>query len=126
MKTMKKISMLLIAVLITTITVNAQQRGQQGPPQMPDEDQIEKIVDNLTKELSLTDNQKADITEKYTAHFKEVSELMENGRPDREVMEEMKADFIADVNKVLTEDQQKKYEEFLEENESRRPQRPRR
>jgi hypothetical protein len=109
---------LSIALLITTLffltnNLMAQQRQGQGPPQIPDEGQIVKMVDELSSELSLSDGQKSKILVLYKSHFAEVKALMNGGeKPSRDGMESLKNEFESDVKNLLTEEQQEAFDEF--------------
>jgi hypothetical protein len=131
-----KIWKMLIVVLLITTSACGQQRGgqggppqgggqgggQQGPPAPPTEKQIQTMVDDLSKELLLNEEQEQIVLELYTAHFKTVEEKMSEGRPDREEMETLKKDLENDVNEVLNEDQQELYKTYLKNNSKKRKQ----
>ena len=96
MNTIKRFN-LMIALLITamfflTSSLSAQQRqGAKGRPPIPDEAQINKMVDDLSTELSLSEGQKTEILALYTDHFAEVKASMNSEqRPSREEMESLK------------------------------------
>lgn len=123
LKNLLRLSALAMILIITAHVTYAQPGGQQGPPKLPNDKQIEKMISNLSDELSLTKTQTDKVSELYKAHFKEVSDVMgdsQNSKPDRKVMEQMKEDFENDVEAVLTEDQQKLYIKFLKKQESNR------
>ena len=115
---MKKIVLALIVALMGTIVMNAQ------PPRRPDmspEQMVEKRVERLDKHLSLTPEQKAEITRIFTEEMasmhKGKPEQMEKGeKPDEAAMkahwEQMKAqrDAIdAKISSVLTPEQAAKF-----------------
>lgn len=102
-------------------------QGRGGPPPLPDAEQIEAMVDELDEALDLSDEQEAQVSELYVAHFEEVEEAMSDGRPDRSRMESLRSDFEDDVKAVLDDDQQEAFDEYLESQErSRGGQRPQR
>ena len=122
MNTLKKINT-SIALLITTmffVTTNcsAQQRqGQgQGQPPIPNDTQINKMVEDLSAELSLTEAQSAKILGLYSDHFAEVKELMKSQRKSREEMESKKAVFEDEIKNLLNEERQDLFDEFMEKN----------
>jgi hypothetical protein len=133
MNTLKKIN-ISIALLITTmffVTINcsAQQRqGQgQGQPPIPNDTQINKMVEDLSAELSLSDAQKTEILALYQNHFAEVKSSMSSGeKPSREEMESLKEEFEDDVKSLLNDDQQDLYDEFVKKNQKQDRQRPNR
>lgn len=106
-----------------------QQRGQQGPPPLPDEEQIADMVSDLSKELSLTEAQESQVSNAYFTHFEELHKMIENSdsRPNREVMEQIKSDFETEVKSYLTKEQQKEFSAYQKKQQSKREQgKPRR
>jgi len=122
-KNFASIMLVSMIMLISGISLQAQQRGHQGPPSTPSDDQIEKMVEDLSKELSLTKDQEKQVSEKYFAHFEEVEKKMKAGRPNRTEMESMKADFEKEIKLLLTDEQKKLYEAYLKKQNHSRPQR---
>lgn len=130
MKTrIKNYSSRILAIIVLVMSVSllqAQPPGGQGgqrggPPPLPNDKQIEKMVADLTKDLSLTEDQEKQVSDAYFAHFDEVAEMQEkNSRPDRDVMEQMESDFESEVKSYLTKDQQKKYDKYLKKQKSQR------
>lgn len=118
---MKKIVLVLTLALLGSVVMNAQ------PPRRPDMDpkqMIEKRVERLDKELTLTETQKAEITKIYTeemeAMHKDMPARGERGTaPDEAAMkaqqEKMQAQRQATESKVeslLTPEQAAKYAEM--------------
>lgn len=106
--------LLLLFALLTTNLALAQQRGQQGPPPVPDSKEVDKMVEELSSDLSLTKQQHAQISILYKDHFTEVRRMVDitkGGRTeaDRKKMDALKKNFEADVNALLTKQQQKKF-----------------
>ena len=127
---MNKIWKLVIVALVITTSAFGQQRGrqrgggQQAPPAVPTTKQIVKMVDKLSSEILLSEEQKTVVLELYKEHFEEVESKTSSGRPDRDEMEDLKEDFETDVKAVLTKDQQKLYTAYQKKNNKReRPQR---
>jgi hypothetical protein len=119
-KVLKNLMMALMIVTLSSGITMAQQRGQGGPPPMPDDKQIEKMVEDLVNELSLTTEQEKLVSEKYFTHFDEVNAKMKSGRPDRDEMDKMKSDFQNDIKSVLSKDQQKLFDEYIKKQEANR------
>jgi len=66
----------------------AQPDDRQGPPPVPTDKQIEKMVKELDKELKLTDEQDEQVSELYFVHFEKVEAKMKSSqRPSRTDME---------------------------------------
>lgn len=126
MKTQKKNLRSIISALIITIATSgfamAQPgEGQQGPPSLPSDKQIEKMVKKLDKELDLTDEQNTRVSELYIAHFHKVEAKMKSSqRPERNEMEALDTSLEKKVKAVLTEKQQETYTGLLEKQEKNR------
>jgi len=61
------IALILTSMIFISSNLLAQQR--QGPPKIPSDDQINKMVEDLTTELSFSEEQQASIHELYTDHL---------------------------------------------------------
>lgn len=113
MKLIKRISgkcqLLLLVLGLSTAMMAQHPQGQQGPPPMPEGKEIVKMVNQLDKEIDMTDAQEAKVLKLYQAHFAEIKESMSKGRPDRTKMESMKTSFEKKVKAELTKDQVKKF-----------------
>jgi len=108
---MKKLILGLVFFAACFLTVNAQQRGGGQRPQMDPK----KMVENLDKQLNLTDAQEKSITTLYTEFFKESKNDRETSREDRKIkMDQLNVKIKA----LLTEEQQVKFEKILKERES--------
>ncbi|MDA3817144.1 MAG: hypothetical protein PF486_07190 [Prolixibacteraceae bacterium] len=133
MKTIKKVkSVLVVAFVLVSSIAFAQppgggQRGgkrdqQQGPPQVPGEEEIAEMVSDLADELSLSGEQGEKILELYQSHFEQVEEKTSgNSRPDREEMEALKTTLEKNVKAELTKDQISAYEAYVEKQSKKRP-----
>ncbi len=110
--------MMLMMALLTIVTMQAQpshrggHRGPGDPAQM-----AEMRVQQLEKELQLSAQQKAAITEIYTRHANEMKAEMEQmrqngGHPDRKAMEAKREAVQAEVEAVLNDNQKAKYAEM--------------
>lgn len=111
---MKKIIFLATTLfMVLAFTVQAQDR--QPREKLTPEQQATRTVERLNKELTLTDKQQADLKKFYTESFTQRAKTMEKNRDNREAMREtMKKDreaTEAQLKKVLTEEQFKKYQE---------------
>ena len=121
---MKKIVLALTVALMGTIVMNAQ------PPRRPDmspEQMVEKRVERLDRQLSLTDEQKAEITRIYTEemasmHKGKPAQMEKGERPDEATMkarwEEMKAQqdaTNAKIEALLTPEQAAKFATMKQE-----------
>jgi hypothetical protein len=120
MNTTKKfnlsITLLIAAMFFLTTNLSAQKRQEQGPPPIPNETQINKMVEDLSTELSLSEKQKAEFLSLYTDHFAEVKELIKSQRKSKEEMESKKAEFEDEIKNLLSDKQQDLFDDFMEKN----------
>jgi len=117
------IILFITAMFFITSSLFAQER--QKPPQIPNETQITKMVEKLSKELSLSENQKTEILALYVNHFAEVKASMEDEsgqKKGHEEMENMRAEFEEEVKSLLNEEQQDMFDEFMKKNHKQRKQ----
>lgn len=120
-KNLRKIILALMITILTGSFALAQSGGQQGPPPLPSDKQIEKMVKSLDKELELSENQETQVSELYFAHFEEVETMQkQKQRASREEMNELKSEFETEVKTVLSEDQQDNYTAWLKKQEKKR------
>ena len=106
----------------------AQQKRPQGPPPVPNEKQIEKMVDDLADKLALSEEQTKIISKQYIAHFDKVKAEQEkrggNREAQRKTMDKLRKDFEKEVKAILTDEQQKQFDEYEKEQKKNRPGRP--
>lgn len=112
--------LLLIVGLVISLNIQAQETKHHGPPPIPNDQEIEKMVNELANTLSLSEDQKEKISEKYFAHFNEVKAKVEEARPKKEEMENLKSDFEENVKALLDKEQQKKFDEFIQKKQKPR------
>jgi protein CpxP len=123
---MKKTGLVLLALLAFTVVTVAQNRGSGNfdPKEM-----AKRQTEQLTEELDLNKDQQKkvlELNEKYSEKMSAMFQDMRSGGGDREAMREkmgkMREEQNKEMKKLLTEDQYKKYEKYLEERRSRRGQ----
>lgn len=125
MKTIKTIS-LLSFLLISSMSFaqgpnNGPRGGQQGPPPIPSEKQIKNMLNDLSDEISLSEDQETQVLDLYLAHFEEMEKKTSgNSRPERSEMETFETAFQNDVKALLSESQQTQYETYLKEHNNNR------
>ena len=95
------------------------------PPNMePDSTRIWKMMTNLDEAVTLSDSQKVEIEQIYTAHFEETKTLRDENNGDRrQMMETMKAqreELDGNISSILDEEQQEKYADFVAEQRKNR------
>jgi hypothetical protein len=118
----------VFSFVLITAAVFAQPQGRnsnrerQGPPPVPTSEQLERMVDQLAEEISLSENQKKKILDLHIEHFNTVKEkTSDSKRPERKEMEKLRSDFEESVKALLTEDQIVKFEKFMMELRGRHP-----
>lgn len=122
----KNMSLVIILSVVFSAGSFAQNRpprgGNQEPPKMeiPSTKQIEKMVSNLASEISLNEEQEAEVLELYKDHFEKVESKTKSGRPDRDEMKALKEGFENDIKELLTDDQKELYTTYLEKNSSKK------
>ena len=112
----------MLSVIISSNQVVAQNRQQPPPKKLPDSTQIVKMVEELSKELSLSELQKTKITVLHFAHFKEAKVMMEKNKAEheknRETMDAFRKEFETQIGELLTDEQKTEFEDFMK---NRRP-----
>ena len=112
------ILLILTSMVLFSSNIFAQQREGQGAPPIPNETQIIKMVDDLSAELSLKEDQKVEILALYNDHFNEVKSSMNSGKkPSREEMENLKTKFENKVKSLLNDEQQDLFVDFIKKNQ---------
>lgn len=123
---MKKIGLLLLFAFVLTTVSMAQNRGERN---FDPEEMAKRQTEELTKTLDLNKDQQ----KKVLSLNKEMGEKMSAMREDmrdgggdwgamREKMTKIREEQNKEMKKILTEDQYKKYEKYLEERRARRGQ----
>lgn len=125
MKKMVKLTgMIALTLLLTAYSAYAQPghgKGQRGQFNHwgPDSCRVQLMVDDLAKELSLSDKQRHEIEELHYAHMAEAQELRGNYRNDcvreRNARLELREKIDIETRKVLDKGQQEKYDDFISE-----------
>ena len=117
-KISQKFALMIMGVIFSITVSNAQPPRGDSPREIPDGPQIEKMVNHLEKELSLTADQKAKITALFVSHFDKVKAERERDKPQmekmRETHEKMKKEFESSLEAQLTPEQTKQFEVFKE------------
>ena len=131
---MKKIVFLAATLFIFfAISANAQQRGPRE--HMTPEQQATRMVERLTEELKLDENQQKELQTYFTEQFQKRQEEFEKNRPApedretmREKMEKEREATDAKLKEVLTEEQYNTYkaneEKRMKEMQQHRGERP--
>ena len=120
---MKKILFICAMVLLGTIGLSAQERGNRGDMQ----ERMRQRVENYIKELGLKDKKATDFKKIYDESQaqmrKEMESMRESGNPDREAMraktEKLNSDRDAKIKKILSAEEYKKYESLVKAEQER-------
>ena len=120
-------SIILMLVFMVTI-VNAQDRPPRRPPMLPDSTHVVQMVDQMSEELSLTEAQKTQIINLQLEHFKQMKAIMKKDKAQHEktraAVDSLRDDMKKQMNEVLTDKQQKQFQEFMESHRPTREERP--
>jgi hypothetical protein len=113
---MKTLSLTLLLLLLTATGFSQNRQRQNAPTPPPVEDRVETILEKLSSELSLSEEQMKSSEKVFTDYFSSIDELRASqGRPDRNKIESISKKRDDDFETLLTEDQKKKYEKIKEE-----------
>ena len=94
--------------LLSIISANAQQGNSEIPPI---NERINRVIQKIEKKITITENQKSEITTAFTQFFEKADAEIKSGkRPDKEVMHNLELERDNKIKKVLSE---KQYEEYL-------------
>lgn len=123
---MKKLGLLLLSVIVFATVAMAQNQGQRS---FDPKERAKRQTEELTKALGLNKDQAKKVLELNTKMGEKMSAMWSearNGGGDREAMREkmtkVREEQNTEMKKILTEDQYKKYEKYLEEQRARRGQ----
>jgi hypothetical protein len=120
--------MILTALVLLIGKIYGQEPERPRPPMIPDSTQIVKMVDELTAELQLSNDQKVKISNLYFAHFKEMKAKQEANirkhEKEKEEMQQNRQKFENKVKSELTNEQQAKFEKFVQTKKQNRDNRP--
>ena len=111
-------SSILIIVLAIFMSNCLFAQPKEKHPKMANSSQITNMLVKLAEEISLSEKQHQEIQELFITHFSEVREKMESNKKkhkiEREKMEEQREEFEGNVKSLLNEDQQSKFDDFME------------
>ena len=123
----------LIALCISTLSFAQGPGGQgggpggqmqQGPPSVPNNKEIKKMVAEISETVALSDDQEATVLTAYQDHFKVVkSKISGSARPERSEMEALDLAFEKEVKAIMDDEQVVKYEAYLKKQKKKMPQR---
>lgn len=125
---MKKVFKISVAVMlfvqVLTLPALAQERPPH-PPMLPDSVRIEKMVDELARELSLSAAQKQKIRDLHFAHFAKVKAMLEKNREEqRKRMEVSRKEFEKQITSELSKKQAEEFVRFTETHRGPHPEKP--
>jgi len=116
--------------LLFSLTCCAQPPGgdtdhkRKGPPPIPSETQIEKMVNELSTAISLSETQEKNISAMHKEHFMQMKQITNSkNKPSREQMKAHKDSFMTEVKSQLTPEQITKFDLFMKERKLERKKR---
>jgi hypothetical protein len=119
MNTQKKIkkNIILFLALLIFAGGNLLAQSRQSRPKVPNKEEIQNLVTELAKELSLTSGQKNDIENLFVKHFEEVKQKMKEHKEkmenEKEKMDKRRKEFEDSIKNLLNEKQQVQFDEFM-------------
>ncbi|MDO9512723.1 MAG: hypothetical protein Q7J34_13245 [Bacteroidales bacterium] len=111
---MKKLVILMIGLIFAGF-INAQPDNKNQNP----EERAVSISTRMTKNLDLNKDQEKKVFDVYKKFFDDMKMMREKAEKNRELMQEMNKKRDNELKGILTEEQFKRYEEFL--NDQQRP-----
>jgi len=131
MNKISKISSSLLSILVCVFLISNLSQAQPGrqhrPPMLPDSSQIVKMVDELAKAISLSEQQKEQVLKLHFEHFNQAKNMMEKEQKHHEEMrkahDESREKFEKQIKALLNEKQQAEFDEFLKKHYERREER---
>jgi hypothetical protein len=111
----KSFSLLLALALLAHLGF-----GQDRQP-MPVAERVNRTIERLKPELSLTDEQAKDLNPVYTEFYTEMDKARQGGNPTPETRQKIMASRDEKLKKILSEEQFKKLKELEEQMRQRRP-----
>jgi hypothetical protein len=117
---------LLISSLYLISMITVAQPGQgKGPHhggsnnRVPDSTRVRCIIDDLSKDLSLSAEQKQKVSAIQTAHYEKMKEVHKQDSicmaKNKEQQQQMRAEMDNDIKAVLNEGQKMKYDSIMTE-----------
>ncbi|WP_372773792.1 hypothetical protein [Mangrovibacterium sp.] len=98
---------IIATILLFVNFVQAQPVVPQAPPPYPDTKQLNKIVADLSEQLSLSNEQETQIFNLFIAHFEKVKARLKSGRLSPKEMDALESKFEKEVTSRLSKKQQK-------------------
>ena len=119
---MKTLTLIISSLfLLMTVSLNAQERGQQHRGQrghMTQEERVNKLVERTKTELKLNEKQEKQVKELFTENFMKIGEVMKKYQGQRDSMtfynQKIEDQQNLSLKKILTEEQYKIYQTNLE------------
>ena len=107
--------LLIIATMLFISGNLLAQQDRNPPPKPPSTEEVNKMVDELSTNLSLSESQKKEVSELFTAHFNKVRESMGNreGKGSPEEMQQKRKDFEEQVKSILNDEQKVQFDKFI-------------
>lgn len=128
------ILLIIATMLFISGNILAQQQPGQDrnqPPKSPSTTEVNKMVDDLSTNLSLSESQKKEVSQLFTAHFNNVKGSIGNkeGKGSPEEMQQKRKDFEEQVKSLLNDKQKTGFDEFMksrgpQHNQQQKPNRP--
>ncbi len=131
-KTYKYILLLLSAILFSSGSLFAQsQQKRNHPPKLPSKVEITKIVKELSEDISLSSEQKNEVSTLFNSHFDEAKTKMKEHetthKMNRAEMDKLRNNFEIRIKSLLNDEQKIGFDNFMKNHKHEsKQQKPRR
>ena len=110
----------ILLIIATTLFISGnllaqQQQNRNSPPKPPSAIEVNKIIDDLSKALSLNESQKKEVSDLFMNHFNEIRKSVESKeeKVSREQMESKRRRFEEQVKSLLNDAQKIEFDKFM-------------
>lgn len=113
-------------MLFISVNLSAQQHQDRlRPPKPPSAEEVNKMVDELSTNLSLSKSQKKEIFDLFATHFNRIRESMgsREGNGSPEEMEKKREKFEEQIKSILNDEQKVAFDKFMKNHDPRSNQR---
>ncbi len=118
------LTIILLGLYMGLSSAAVAQERHPGPPPIPDEGQIAKMIEDLKTKLNLSESQAEKIKTLHMEHFKQMKSLQENQRKQMEAAkaehDKLRTEFEVRIEKELSKEQFEKFKQIMEENHKRK------
>lgn len=116
------ILLIIASMLFISGNLLAHQQSEKNGPSIPlDSDQILKTVVELSKEISLSEDQMAKMLDLFQVHSNKIKAAVDKNQDQqerREEMERLRKEFEGNINALLNDKQKAGFDEFMKKQDN--------